>query len=303
MRTTAPVPGVLVIGQIARDLVLQVEDWPSAGGSAPVLERREMLGGKGANQAVALHQLGAPVLLVGVAGTDAAGTAVLDQAHADGLDVTAVTRRGETALLVDVVDRDGTRRLIEHVPVESLLTAQDVHEAATAFDRADTVCLQLQQPAPALLAGARMARARGQRVILDGAIDSPARDELLAAADVVRMDAAEAQLMTGIAPQDRDAARQAAQQVLDAGVRLVAVTVPEEGDLVVWAEGEHLVPHGTAHVVDPTGAGDAFLAGLAIGLRRGDSPQEAARRAGAAATATVQRLGGRPDLGARRPAE
>lgn len=285
-----------MVGQIARDLVLQISTWPEGGGSAQVTERCEMLGGKGANQAVALRQLGAPAILLGVAGEDDVGSAVLEQARADHLDISAVVRRGQTALLLDLVDQDGTRRLVEHVPEPTLLTAQDVSGAAAAFDRADTVCLQLQQPADALLVGAQMARERGLPVILDGAIEGDARDRLLAMASVVRMDAAEASIMTGIAPDGRDRARRAAQQILEAGPELVAIAVGDEGDLVAWADGEEFVPHASARVVDPTGAGDAFLAGLTVGLRRGESPHRAARRAGDAAAATVQRLGGRPDL-------
>ena len=58
-----------MFGQIARDLVLVVDEAPGPGQSASVRERREMLGGKGANQAVALAQLGMrPVLAVAAAG-------------------------------------------------------------------------------------------------------------------------------------------------------------------------------------------------------------------------------------------
>ncbi|PBJ29532.1 PfkB family carbohydrate kinase, partial [Mycobacterium avium] len=66
--------GVVVIGQIGRDLVLRIDRPPTAGESATVLRREELLGGKGANQAVGLAQLGVPVALIGVVGDDQAGT-------------------------------------------------------------------------------------------------------------------------------------------------------------------------------------------------------------------------------------
>ncbi|WP_231970824.1 PfkB family carbohydrate kinase, partial [Mycobacterium sp. E3198] len=68
---------VVVIGQIGRDLVLRTEGPPSASESTTVLRRGELLGGKGANQAVGLAQLGVPVALVGVVGEDNAGASVL----------------------------------------------------------------------------------------------------------------------------------------------------------------------------------------------------------------------------------
>ncbi|MCC5784738.1 carbohydrate kinase, partial [Kocuria sp. CCUG 69068] len=120
--------GVVVVGQVGRDLVLTVAELPAEGGSADVLERQELLGGKGANQAVACRQLGAEVALVGVVGTDSAGTEVLAQAAADGIDVGAVVRRAgaPTALLVDLVGPRGVRRLLEDVDAGMLLDAGDV---------------------------------------------------------------------------------------------------------------------------------------------------------------------------------
>ncbi|WP_448617489.1 PfkB family carbohydrate kinase [Geodermatophilus sp. URMC 65] len=59
---------VVVLGQVGRDLVLRTSALPGPGGSARVGERRELLGGRGADQVVALAQLGVPVALVGVVG-------------------------------------------------------------------------------------------------------------------------------------------------------------------------------------------------------------------------------------------
>ena len=50
---------VVVVGQVARDPVLVVDQLPDAGGSVDVGRPLELPGGKGANIAVALAQLGA----------------------------------------------------------------------------------------------------------------------------------------------------------------------------------------------------------------------------------------------------
>lgn len=287
---------VMVVGQIGRDLVLRVERLPGAGGSESVAERRELLGGKGANQAVGLRQLGASVGLVGVVGTDPAGDLVLDEAERDGLDVGCVTRRGQTALLVDVVEPGGARRLLEYVPRPALLQPPDVAGAAGALRSADVVCLQLQQPAEALLVAARAAHEAGARVVLDGAVTEPHRDRLLRLADVVRADAEEARLLTG-APIDSVAdARRAAAELRAAGPPIVALAVPGQGDLVSWPDGDRFLPLSDGPVLDPTGAGDAFVAGLVTGLERSTDVAAAGELAAAAAAASVTRLGGRPDL-------
>lgn len=291
---------VIVVGQIARDLVLRVEKAPDAGGSEDVSERRELLGGKGANQGVGLAQLGADVVLVGVVGQDAAGDMALAEARESGLDTRHVVRRGTTALLVDVVDGDGTPRLLEHVPHDQLLTAHDVERALAAFATADTVSLQLQQPASALLVAARAAKEHGARVVLDGALaEGPERDELLSLTDVLRADAKEAQLLTGETIDSVDDARRAARDLLRAGPEVVALGT-SGGDLVAWEGGHVYLEHESDEIVDPTGGGDAFVAGLIVALRDGASPEQAAQLAHRAASSTVLRLGGRPDLHALR---
>ncbi|HKN96508.1 MAG TPA: PfkB family carbohydrate kinase, partial [Pseudonocardiaceae bacterium] len=174
---------VAVVGQVARDLVLRVDQVPGAGTSVPVRERIETLGGKGANQAVSLAQLGASVALVGVVGDDADADRVLDRARADGIDVTAVTRRAgsRTGLIVDIVDDDATWRYLEDLPSSVLLTEQDVAASAELLAAARAVTVQLQQPVDAALAAARAARQAGALVVLDGAPgERSAVDELLA---------------------------------------------------------------------------------------------------------------------------
>ncbi|MEE6257338.1 PfkB family carbohydrate kinase [Plantactinospora sonchi] len=115
---------VLVVGQLARDLVLTVPEMPGTDDAADVGQRRELLGGKGANQAVALGQLSTAPTLLAVVGDDevadhllAGRLVVLDGAPADdrhrtpllaAADVLRADDR-ETALLTGVEDNNPDR--------------------------------------------------------------------------------------------------------------------------------------------------------------------------------------------------
>ena len=77
----------VVVGRIGRDLALRTARLPDEGGTEPVIERFDRLGGKGPNQAVGLARLGVPVDLIGVVDRDAAGAAMVGEAAADGIDV------------------------------------------------------------------------------------------------------------------------------------------------------------------------------------------------------------------------
>jgi ribokinase len=292
-------PDVVVVGQVGRDLVLEVRSFPPAGGSTDVVRRREMLGGKGANQAVGLRQLGAGVGLVGVVGSDGAGDDVLEQARADGIDVTGVVRRRDatTALLLDVVEPHGVRRLLEDVPVDVLLRPDDVRAAEPLLRSARMVVLQLQQPGPAVVEALDIARRAGARVVADGApADDDARDAVLTGAFVVRADSTEAALLVGRELDGVEDAVDAAGELLEQGPEIVALAVGTEANVVAWPGGHVVLPLLGGEAVDPTGGGDAFVAGLAAALLEGADSQSAGWFAAAAAASTVQRLGGRPDL-------
>ncbi|MEU5722060.1 PfkB family carbohydrate kinase [Micromonospora sp. NPDC047738] len=289
----------LVVGQVCRDLVLVVDEVPGPSRTAPVRRRRELLGGKGANQAVGLAQLGVRPGLLGVVGEDEVGDRLLGQARSDGIDVAPVLRRAGTpsALIVDVVDADAHWRYLEDIPEATLLTEADVTGAAEVLSAARAVLVQLQQPLPAALAAARCAREADRLVVLDGAPADPAgATELLALADVLRADAREVELIVGDPPKDAGTGLRAGRELLARGPSLVAVEVAGEGNAFVWPDGERFVPISDTPTVDTTGAGDAFVAALTVSLLRGEPYEQVARHAVAAAGATVGHPGGRPAL-------
>lgn len=290
---------VAVVRQVARDLVLLIDTMPEPGTSASVRERQETLGGKGANQAVALAQLGASVALLGVVGDDDDADRVLRRAAADGIDVRPVIRRAgsPTGLIVDIVDADAAWRYFEDLPPSVLLTQADIAANADFLAAARAVTVQLQQPTVVALAAARVARAAGNLVVLDGAPrDHDLVDELLACADVVRADAHEAELLVDRPIDDTDDALDAARALLARGLRLVALAAGDHGNVFVWPDGSLVLPLTEGPVVDTTGAGDAFTAALTLALVRDAEPGAAARAAVAAAAATVGHAGGRPRL-------
>jgi ribokinase len=278
---------VVVVGQLARDVVLVVDRMPEAGSAADVRERRETLGGKGANQAVALAQLGASVSLVAVAGDDVIGDQLLAQAARDGIDVSYVVRRrgALSGLIVEALDRDGKWRYLQDLPAAVLLSPGDVEAAGPVLRAADAVVVQLQQPSPAVEAAARHGREAGALVVFDGVPD----ESLLELADVLRADEHEAEMLGGDA-----------RKLLEAGPGLVALATSEGNRLVWddprWGSGDLLVPIEDGPAVDTTGGGDSFVAALTVALLRGDGPAAAARRASEASGSTVRHPGGRPAL-------
>ena len=92
-------------------------------------------------------------------------------------------------------------------------------------------------------------------------------------------------------------AQAASRALLDLGPKAVILTLGSRGALVVSEEGnmEHLTSHAV-EVVDTTAAGDAFVAGVAVGLGEGLPLADAARLGNAAGALAVTRTGAQPAM-------
>jgi 1-phosphofructokinase family hexose kinase len=135
-----------------------------------------------------------------------------------------------------------------------------------------------------------LVRASGARALLDTS-GEPLRHGCAAGPYMVKPNADEAQALTGRPLADDDAARAAARFFLDQGATLVALSLGADG-LLLAARGTMVrarPPHVRA--LNPVGAGDALLAGIAWALERGLPLDELARWGVASGTAAAMRAG------------
>lgn len=269
-------PGVLVIGGANYDFLVKGSKLPAVGDTVIGDELDEAPGGKGANQAVAAARLGARTAFVGRVGRDERGTRVLEALRAERVDTSACVEDGgaATGVALVLVGGDGQKMIMTAPGANLRLSEADVERAAELLAACGVVLLQLEAGVATTLAAARRGAAAGARVVLDAAPPVELPDELVATLDVIRCNAGEAAVVTGIDVHDVDSARRAAHQLRDRGAGAACIGTAG-GDLLVFEAGEVWLPHQEVDVVDTTGAGDAFAAGLAVGLAEGRSISEA----------------------------
>jgi sugar/nucleoside kinase (ribokinase family) len=214
---------------------------------------------------VHLARLGVPTLLAGCIGDDAAGEALLLELRAAGVRTAVRVAPGAaTAMIVSLVEAGGQRSMLADRGANLALRPADLPappdgghlhlSGYTLFDAG---------PRAAGLAALAAAVAAGCSVSVDPASTGPLSaygvDRWLAdtaAATLLLPNADEARLLTGCADVE------VAARALAERHEVVAVSLGAEGAL--WAAADRLV-HRPAHpttVVDTTGAGDAFAAGL-----------------------------------------
>jgi sugar/nucleoside kinase (ribokinase family) len=248
---------------------------PNPGESVMTDEIAVFPGGNALNTAVALRRMGDQVAMTGSVGDDALGALLLDQLQTLGLDVRGVRREagGATASTFILRAEGEDRRFISALGVGAGFTGEHVSPDLIPHNGIVLVGGYLKMPAwndAALIDLLRQARDRNSQVVLNvcviqnSGVDPRRCLRLLEYVDVFAPNEEEARVITG----ESTLARQA-QVLRRAGARLAVITRGPEG---LYAEdGERTVTMGAFEVpvVDPSGCGDCFMAGLVAALRRG----------------------------------
>lgn len=294
---------MFVIGSINRDFVLKVERRARPGETLTDAVLNLHDGGKGANQAVAAARSGAEVAILGRIGDDEIGGPLLRSLEENGVDVRLVSRDPDraTGSAFITVTPDGENAITVAPGANRGLSVDDVDAAKGRIENSAVVVAQLEIPPEAVGRAAEIVAGSGGRMLLNFA---PARKAasgtLVRGADPLVVNEIEAGILLGDPERitDREAALDAAPELISLGAKSAVITLAAEGAVLV-AEGEdpEHFPAPKVEVVDTTGAGDAFVGALAASLALGDSLQEATRRAitaGAEAT-TCEGAQGAPE--------
>lgn len=288
---------VIVIGGLNSDYLGRGPALPDAGDTKNGDVFFTGPGGKGANQAVAAARLGARVAIVGAVGDDDRGRALIEAARGENVNVDCVRRiEGmQTGAALVHIDRHGEKQILAIPGANHGLTVDDVERACARLGGTKVVLAQLEVQIACVVAAFQWARANGARTVLDPAPAVRLSNDLLALVDVLKSNAREAEMLTGVRVLHRDAGRKAAQKLLQAGAGAVVIEAGR-GNLVVWPDGEHWLARIKVDAVDATGAGDALAGTLATFLARDRSLIDAATLANAAAALKTTKLGAQTGL-------
>lgn len=286
---------IVVVGAHAQGLLLHVDSIPAEGQSVLAWGYEEpMDGGKATNQAVAVARLGVPVRLVTVVGNDERGRRAIGYFEEVGVDVSfSVVVDGATDVGFVLLPPNAIPAIATAMERSAQLDAPLVRRRASAIDGASSVVCQLEAPPEAALEAFRIARDRHVRTILNPSPVVPVPLELFELCDVLVPNEHEAAALVG---REAPVAELAAEVQERLGVPAVVVTAGAAGAYVAAGGQVQHVPTRAAEAVDTTGAGDAFLAALAVRLRAEDDLADAAAYAVRAATIKVERPGTMPSF-------
>ena len=264
------------LGSINLDHVYRVPHLPLPGETLSAVDYTVGLGGKGANQSVAVAKAGAAIRHIGCVGRE--GTWALGRLRDYGVDVSRVTiGKQPTGHAVINVDPGGENAIVIFPGANHGIDAAAMDEALSDGVTGDT--LMIQNETSLQVEAARIAQQKRMFVVYSAApFDAEAVRAILPHVSLLVVNEGEAAQLQ------------------------VALNGRPEVDMVITrgSKGAEWISVGAEPVfqpafrvtpVDTTGAGDTFIGTLVAGIDLGLSRVEAMRRAAAAAALQVTRPG------------
>ena len=291
-----------IFGLIVADLIAEPMDLrapPKPGGLAFTNSIQLTTGGNVCNTGIAMAKLGMKVAAAGLVGDDVLGAAVTERLRQFGLDTSAVFKSngGQTSATVVAVEPGGERCFFHTPGVTRLLDATSLRKCFPIFKRCKYVQIgyfgllpALTPELPALLRELKQA-APDTKVALETVTPVGPWAELepiLPHLDLFIPSRTEAADLTGETDPHRMVA--AFRRRMPRG--LIGIKLDAEGCLLDDGSGRAvLVPAYRIKLVDTTGAGDTWFAGLLTGLIKGMPLEQAGRLANRTAADCCTALG------------
>lgn len=276
---------IINFGSINIDHVYRVPHLVKPGETLSSLDLVTGLGGKGANQSVAIARAGVSVAHVGrVFKGDTWAVALLASTGVDTDNIALI--EGASGHAIIQVDDQGENAIVLHGGANQSFSIADIESALNHNQQARYLLMQNETN---LLAEAfELAQAKGIKIVLNPApMTDNIKDLPLAKLDTLIVNRGEAEALCGAADIDQMTQQMAAL----APQTRVVVTLGGDGAMLL-ANGE--VTHmnsPSVDVVDTTGAGDTFVGYFLAGVAEGMNDHDALQRACLAGSIAVTRQG------------
>ena len=251
-------------------------------------------GGKGCNQAIAIARLGGKVNFISKIGKDYYGELALNTLKKNKINTKNIIQdtnlqTGVAGILVD--KNSGKNAINVIVGAPSTLKINEIDDQMNLIKNSKIFLTQLEVPKDVTLHCLKVAKENGCVTILNPAPASEISKEFYNNIDFFTPNETEAEFYTGIKITNEKDAKQAADKLINLGIKKVIITLGEKG--LFYSDGKekiYLKAH-SVKAIDTTGAGDAFNGGLAFGISNGKSIKECLALANKVAGISTTKLG------------
>ena len=283
----------LVFGGVNLDQVVYLSRPPKEGETLEGENIETFLGGKGANQAVALSRLGASVSFVGNVGRDSFGEELTASLSSEGIDLSmlgSVNKKTGTAL-INVFENSENQ--IIYIPGANKLTS---HKQATSesLEAANIIVSQMEvnpKEVEQLFANSKNKNCIN---ILNLAPFKEPSNTLIAHTDILVFNELEFSLFTSLdtsIPLELDSLKEKLENLnLNHKLSLI-VTLGKRGLVYYKNHKMDYIESEKVDAIDTVGSGDCFVGALSYSLLEGRSLEESCEFASKSAALSVTKKG------------
>ena len=280
---------VLVIGSLIVDNTIYVKSLPQPGETIFAKSSLISHGGKGANQALAVHLSGGEVNLMGCVGGDSVGEEYKRYLQEKGVGsdylMTSLTNRTGSAFIT--VDDSGENSIIVNSGSNSDLKANHIDENIDIIKTSEIMLLQQEIPASTIQHACMIGKKYGLTIIMNPSPLKPSFDIKQFPCDILILNEIEAQQLSG-----KDNPIESFEVFDSFGVETVIIT--RGAQTVLY---KHLTDPikqfqpPKVQAIDTVGAGDTFAGTFAASLLRNESLHNSIQFASVAASISVTKKG------------
>lgn len=267
---------ICVIGSLNMDLVVNVDTMPKPGQTIIGSNFKEVPGGKGANQAVAMARLNGNVSMIGKVGEDGFGQTLINSLKNDKVDTTYIqTAKGATGVALITVDKNAQNSIVVSPGSNFEVKEDDIDNNIEAIKNSDIVVLQLETPLNTIKYALNKAKELNKYTILNPAPAVKLDDEIIKNVDLLTPNETELEIISGVSIETEEDIQKAAQIMIEKGVKELIVTLGSKGSLYINKEKSMFKKAYKVEAVDTTAAGDSYTGALAVALSQDKNIEDA----------------------------
>ncbi len=281
---------LVTVGHVLIDLRFRVDKIPKPDEEAEILLERRGVGGSAANVAIVAKRFGLRSSIIAKIGFDHFGRIALDELMKEGVEVSGIkiSTRLATGFSLVSIGPKGEIILMSYKGASASLSKEDLsYELLSKADYIHIASLDPNVSREVLKLSKPEALVTwdpGRRV---SGLGINALSDIIANVNVVLVNSEESYLLTKM-----NEPIEAAKMIKKLGPKVVIIKMGEKGAYaLIGNKGYKIDPCPVDNVIDTTGAGDTFAAGLIASVARGYEFLDAAKIASVAAAIKVSKLG------------